>query len=77
MADGFPLLQLHPSAVPAGSRFGRPAYGVGHHDPEGHMALSHCCSGTRAGQPRSGSISSGWTIWAPVLGGARSPAVRP
>ena len=77
MAGGFPLLQRHPSAVPAGSRFGRPGYGVGHNDPEGHMALSHCCSGTRVGQPRPGPFSSGWTILGLVLGGARSPAGRP
>ena len=30
--SGFPLFQHHPPAMPADSRFGRPAYGVGYHD---------------------------------------------
>ncbi|CAL8337090.1 unnamed protein product [Boreogadus saida] len=36
--------------MPADSRFGRPAYGVGYHDSKGHMALPHCSAGTRASQ---------------------------
>ncbi|CAL8357104.1 unnamed protein product [Gadus morhua 'NCC'] len=51
MAGGFPLFQRHPPAVPADSRFGRPAYGVGYHDPKGHMALPHC--GARTSQRAS------------------------